>query len=119
MKKHVSIRLLTGLLAVTLLSITFVSFSLSELPFNASSKCTIFIKAATSIATSTTAEPCEEKEGKDVSEDEHRLGVTLFPNEAAFNRLLTKSSRLENHSISSFGNTTYLPIYLAKRTILI
>lgn len=119
MKKNVSIRFLAGLLAVTLLSIAFVSFSLSESASYSSSKTTVFIKATATTTTSSAAEPCEEKEGKDVSEDDQNLEVILFSDEAAFARLLTKSIRTENQSISSFGNTTNLPIYLAKRSFLI
>jgi hypothetical protein len=119
MSKRISIKLLSGFLAATLLSVTFISFCICDPITTASNKTTLFIKASAAGTTSAAVEPFEEKETKDTSEEIQSIGIIPFSDEAAFARLLSKSTLADSQSISSFGNTTFLPIYLAKRSFLI
>jgi hypothetical protein len=112
-------RSLAGCLIVALLVSMFASIATTTNSICSFGEQTILIKNTNLQSASNAPEPCEEKEAKDGFE-ECQQGVSLpLPNETVFARLIANSLRVENHSVSSFGNTTNLPLYLAKCSFLI
>ena len=113
------IKVVAGLLALTLLSFTFISLSYNEAPSFASNKNTHLNCNITSSANSSTSEPCEEKEGKDTGEECQTILELPSTHEFALASLMAYFLREKNKTISAFGNTTNCPLYLAKRSFLI
>ncbi len=110
--KSLACCLIVILLVSTLASIA-INTSLSD------RKQSLVIKSNNSQSVINASEPCEEKEGKDSFEECQQLVALPLPNETVFAQLIANSLRAENHSVSSFGNTTNLPLYLAKCSFLI
>jgi hypothetical protein len=119
MGKHFQIKVMAGFLALTLLSFTFISLSYNEAPSFSSNKNTILITNNTSSTTSGTYESCEEKEGKDTSEEYQTILEVTSTHEFVLAHLMANFLRENNNTISAFGNTTNCPLYLAKRSFLI
>jgi hypothetical protein len=119
MAKRIGIRSLAGCLIVALMVSALASTFLIGSPSGELGKQSVAIKSNNSQSVINASEPCEEKEAKDSFEECSQLAELPFSNETVFARLIANSLRLENHSVSSFANTTNLPLYLAKCSFLI
>jgi hypothetical protein len=119
MAKRIGIRSLAGCLIVALLVSAFASTFLIGSLSDGLGKQSVVIKSNNSQSVINASEPCEEKEAKDIFEECSQFAELPFSNETVFAQLIANSLRIENHSISSFGNTTNLPLYLAKCSFLI
>lgn len=119
MVKRMLIRLCSGILAVSLLSFAIISISTGDADAIFTKNSNAYVKVQTSHTISIVSELFEEKEVKNDNEDFQVVVISHLPNEAAFAQLLSIVTRLKNHSVASFGNTTNLPLYLAKRSFLI
>jgi hypothetical protein len=119
MTKRIGIQSLAGCLVVALLVSAFASTLLSGKPSDDLGKQSVVIKSNNSQSVISASEPCEEKEVKDSFEECSQPLELPISNETVFAQLIANSLRLENHSVSSFANTTNLPLYLAKCSFLI
>jgi hypothetical protein len=118
MSKKPSIHFFTVILAAWLLTFTVVSVGFYE-DETASEKVSIITKFHSSNLGYLASEPCEEKEVRDASNELPVVftSIDLFARSGTANTSLNRCLIL--YSVSSFGNTTNLPLYLAKKSFLI
>jgi hypothetical protein len=118
MSKKQSIHFFTVILAAWLLAFTVVSLGFYE-DQTASENVSLITKFHSSNLGYLASEPCEEKEARDTSNELPVVftSVDLFARSYNSNTSLNRCLGL--YSVSSFGNTTNLPLYLAKKSFLI
>jgi hypothetical protein len=113
------VRVMSGILMILFLCSPFISTSLNSADFGSGQGLTI-IKSTGAHSFSDIQFPIEEKEGKDLTEEsqdvftEYSFTVNVFSVSKLF-----IPSHFSHVSSRSFGNTTNLPVYLAKKALLI
>ncbi|MCA4895041.1 MAG: hypothetical protein ING84_08560 [Cytophagales bacterium] len=118
MNKKSSVHFFTFILAAWLLAFTVVSVGFCEGKF-ACEEAPIITKLHVSSLFNLMSEPCEEKEARDSFGGLPVVFTSYFFDAASGTVDSMLSPCLQLHSVSSFGSTTNLPIYLAKKSFLI
>jgi hypothetical protein len=118
MSTKVPVQFFTIILAAWLLTFTVVSVGFYE-DETAIENASIITKFHSSNPGYLASEPCEEKEVRDAVNELPVVftSVNLYARSGTANISLNRCSSL--FSVSSFGSTTNLPIYLAKKSFLI
>jgi hypothetical protein len=118
MSTKVPVQFFTVILAAWLLAFTVVSVGFYE-DETASENVSIITKFHSSNPGYLASEPCEEKEVRDAANEFQSVLIfaSLYSKLGTVNPELNICLRL--YSVSSFGNTTNLPLYLAKKSFLI
>lgn len=104
-------------MACMLFAFSFVSLFADSSSLNDLTGRTVFSKISNYQAS--TIEPLEEKEGKDFLKEVQQLIDFAIQDETALSHLVSTSIKMDVNSVSSFGNTTNIPLYLAKQSFLI
>lgn len=118
MSKKPCVHFFTLILAAWVLTFTVVSAGFYD-GETASENSSVITKFHSSHAAHLASEPCEEKEARDFVSGFQVVfaSIFLYATSGIVDSMLCPYSRL--HSVSSFGNTTNLPLYLAKKSFLI
>lgn len=118
MSTKVVVQFFTVILAAWLLTFTVVSVGFYQ-DETTSKNVSVITKFHSSNPGYLASEPCEEKEVRDVGNEFPLvfISVGLYAGSGRVNPSLNRCLGL--YSVSSFGNTTNLPLYLAKKSFLI
>ena len=118
MSTKVPVQFFTVILAAWLLTFTVVSVGFYE-DETAIESASVITKYHSSNPGYLASEPCEEKEVRDAANELPVVftSVDLYARSGTANTSLGRCVGLV--SVSSFGNTTNLPLYLAKKSFLI
>ncbi len=118
MSTKVPVQFFTVILAAWLLTFTVVSAGFYE-DETASENVSIITKFHSSNPGYLASEPCEEKEVRDAANELPVVFTSVGLNARSGTANTSLNRCLGPYSVSSFGNTTNLPLYLAKKSFLI
>lgn len=118
MANRVVMQSVSWCLACTLFAFSFVSYSADSSSLNDLAHHAVLAKISNLQSTNAT-KPLKEKEGKDFLKEVQQLIDFVIQDETALSHLISTSIKMDVNSVSSFGNTTNIPLYLAKRSFLI
>jgi hypothetical protein len=118
MSKKVPVHFFTVILAAWLLAFTVVSVGFYE-DETAIENASVITKYHSSNPGYLAAEPCEEKEVRDAANELPVVFTSVKLDARSGTANTSLNCWLGLYSVSSFGNTTNLPLYLAKKSFLI